>query len=410
LLENSARVREANKNGTLKFGTIDSWLVHRLTNGARHVTDVTNASRTMLMDLRTTRWRKDTCDAFQVNVESLPEILSSADDFGTIALGYLRGVKLTAALGDQHAATLGQRCRPGEAKCTYGTGCFMFLNTGRHVVTSEHGLLTTVAWRLKPGSNPKRAHGDSDSSEDAPRYAPNCLYALEGSVAIAGAGVQWLRDNLGIIRSTSDVEPLAGSVDDAAGVVFVPAFTGLFAPRWKQDARGVIVGLTQHSTAAHIARALLDAICFQVKDVLDAMIADVCRRPGESGYVENSDQLKSTASFSVPNVLRVDGGATANALLMQTQADVLGMEISRPRDVETTALGAALAAGIGAGLWSEEDVFAREGDFERVGDGDGGADETATTTFEPRTTAEERAKRFALWCEAVGKSFGLARE
>jgi glycerol kinase len=234
---------------------------------------------------------------------------------------------------------------------------------------------------------------------------------LEGSVAIAGAGVQWLRDNLGIIRSTSDVEPLAGSVDDAAGVVFVPAFTGLFAPRWKQNARGVIVGLTQHSTAAHIARALLDAICFQVKDVLDAMIADVCRRPGESGYVgKNSDQLKSTASFSMPNVVRVDGGATANALLMQTQADVLGMEISRPRDVETTALGAALAAGIGAGLWSEEDVFAREGDFERVGDGDGGADETATTTFEPRTTAEERAKRFALWCEAVGKSFGLARE
>lgn len=363
------------------------------------------------MDLRTTRWRKDTCDAFQVNVESLPEILSSADDFGTIALGYLRGVKLTAALGDQHAATLGQRCRPGEAKCTYGTGCFMVLNTGRHVATSEHGLLTTVAWRLKPSSNPKRARGDDDSSEDAPRNAPECSYALEGSVAIAGAGVQWLRDNLGIIRSTSDVEPLAGSVDDAAGVVFVPAFTGLFAPRWKQDARGVIVGLTQHSTAAHIARALLDAICFQVKDVLDAMIADVCRRPGESGYVgKNSDQLKSTASFSMPNVVRVDGGATANALLMQTQADVLGMEISRPRDVETTALGAALAAGIGAGLWSEEDVFAREGDFERVGDGDGGADETATTTFEPRTTAEERAKRFALWCEAVGKSFGLARE
>ena len=290
LLDNCDAVKAAAAENDLAFGTIDSWLLHRLTGSAgTHVTDATNASRTMLMDLRTQTWHEPTAVKLGVPMHSLPRIVSCAEEYGVITEGALKGVKLTGCLGDQHAATLGQRCDAGRAKNTYGTGCFMLLNTGENVVESKHGLLTTMAWRLGKDATP--------------------AYALEGSVAIAGAGVQWLRDNLGLIRSAADVEPLAASVPDSGGVYFVPAFSGLFAPRWRPDARGVCVGLTQFTTKAHLARAPR-AICFQTVDVLEAMRKD-------------ASDLDMTA-------LHVDGGATANGLMMQTQADLLGLRVFPP--------------------------------------------------------------------------------
>ena len=378
LLDNDPAVAAANEAGTLRFGTMDAWLVHRLTGGAKYVTDVTNASRTMLMRLDDQTWHEPTLAAFGVRRSALPSIVSNAEPeaFGAIAEGALRGVPITGCLGDQHAATLGQRCGVGEAKNTYGTGCFALLNVGANATPSRRGLLSTLAWRLGARATP--------------------AFALEGSVAIAGAGVQWLRDNMGLIESASEIEALASSVPDSGGVAFVPAFGGLFAPRWRADARGVIVGLTQHSTKAHVARALLEAIAFQTRDVLDAMRADAALSSSSSRSEEKPDDEKT--SFSL-ETLRVDGGASANALLMQTQADVLGVVVSRPADVETTAMGAALAAGIGAGLWTEEDVFEPEGGDER----DAGA-----TAFEPRGGRDERERRYARWCDAVERSLGLA--
>ena len=293
--------------------------------------------------------------------------------FGVVVPGSLAGTRIGGVLGDQHAATLGQRCAPGEAKNTYGTGCFMLLNTGPAPVPSSHGLLTTVAWQLGATATP--------------------AYALEGSVAIAGAGVQWLRDNLGVIERASDVEALAATVPDTGGVYFVPAFSGLFAPRWRSDARGVCVGLTQFSTKAHLARALLEAICFQTRDVLEAMRKDA-RAADATG-------LGELAELRVAK-LRVDGGATANGLLMQTQADVLGIDVSRPADVETTAMGAALAAGVGSGLWTEAALF--EGDARGVTPG---ADDA---TFAPVVDAKERERRYERWCDAVERSLNLAEK
>lgn len=302
------------ERGELAFGTIDSWIAWNLTGGiegGRHVTDVTNASRTLLMDLATATWDADLALEIGVPTAILPEIVPSIG-LDLECVGPLSGARLAAILGDQQAALFGQACfRAGEAKNTYGTGNFMLLNTGEAPVTSEAGLLTTVAYR----------EGDGP-----------LVYALEGSVAVTGSLVQWLRDNLGLFDDAAEVETLARSVDDNGDVYFVPAFSGLFAPHWRPDARGVITGLTRFAGRGHIARAALESTAFQTRDVLDAMVAD-------SGV-----QLRE---------LRVDGGMTANDLLMQFQADILGADVVRPRVVETTALGAAYGAGLAVGLWSD---------------------------------------------------------
>jgi|TARA_B110000977_G_C11052575_1_gene482864 glycerol kinase len=389
LVEHVDAVRAAAGNGTLRVGTMETWLVWSLTRENNFVTDVTNASRTMLMDLRTLSWDTNLCaKVFGVNANAtklpesaLPKIVSNCEfeKFGVIQHGALAGVKITATIGDQHAATLGQRCTPGEAKNTYGTGCFALLNTGYgEPVFSQKGLCTTIAWRL----------GDDQA----------VAFALEGSIAIAGAGVAWLRDNLGIIKDAAEVEAKASAVPDSGGVTFVPAFSGLFAPRWRPDARGVIVGLTQHSNANHICRALLDAICFQTKDVLDAMNFDMNFSAATAAEADSTNGGNQTQSRSI-KCLRVDGGASANGLLMQTQADVLGVNVARPGNVETTALGAALAAGVGARLWSSSDIFAKEL-------GEEGDDEE--TVFACTTDAETRQEKYEKWADAVERSLGLA--
>ena len=314
MLENVEGLRTRAERGDLLFGTVDSWVVWNLTggiDGGRHATDVTNASRTLLMDLDTLSWSADLATEMGIPTSMLPEIVPSIGRIG-IATGPLDGVPLSGILGDQQAALFGQAgFGAGDAKNTYGTGCFMLMNTGEEKVPSESGLLTTVAYQREG---------------DAP------VFALEGSIAIAGALVQWLRDNLGIIEESADVEALAGSVDDNGDVYFVPAFSGLYAPHWRSDARGVIAGLTRYATGAHIARAALEATAFQTREVLDAMHAD-------SGVDLSS--------------LRVDGGMVVNELLMQFQADVLGVPVVRPVVSQTTALGAAYAAGIAEGFWPD---------------------------------------------------------
>ena len=300
-------------NGELLFGTIDTWIIWNLTggpDGGGHITDVSNASRTMLMNLETLEWDQEILHLLGIPRVMLPTIKASSEVYGE-ARGVLAGVPVAGDLGDQQAALFGQSCfTPGEAKNTYGTGCFMLLNTGHQIIHSQSGLLTTVAYKL---------------GQD------RAVYALEGSIAIAGALVQWLRDNLGLIERATEVEALARTVDDSGGIFFVPAFSGLFAPYWRNDARGVIVGLTRFVTKGHLARAALEATAFQTREVLDAMNAD-------SG---------------LPLVtLKVDGGMVRNELLMQFQADILGVPVLRPIMAETTALGAAYAAGLAVGLWS----------------------------------------------------------
>ena len=368
LLENEPKVREAADAGDLCFGTIESWLVFKLTGGKVHATDVTNASRTMLMRLDDLTWDAPTCQALGIPTNALPEIKSCAEDYGVVdgSIPALAGVRITGCIGDQQSATLGQLCGEGEAKNTYGTGCFMVLNTGTTIVPSTNGLLTTMAWQLGGRDKPAK-------------------YALEGSVAIGGAVVHWLRDNLGLITKASEIEDLASTVDDAAGVSFVPAFNGLFAPRWREDARGVIVGLTQYVNKGHIARAALEAIAFQSRDVLEAMRQDIAQ----------------STSHSL-NVLKVDGGASANNLLMQIQAECLGMDVVRPADIETTARGAAYAAAIGAGLMTEDELFAS-------------ASSSASNAaagekrFTPRTSAEERASNYARWNDAIERTLNIAK-
>jgi len=301
------------ENGELLFGTIDTWIIWNLTggpDGGGHITDVSNASRTMLMNLETLEWDQEILHLLGIPRVMLPTIKASSEVYGE-ARGVLAGVPVAGDLGDQQAALFGQSCfTPGEAKNTYGTGCFMLLNTGHQIIHSQSGLLTTVSYKL---------------GQD------RAVYALEGSIAIAGALVQWLRDNLGLIERATEVEALARTVDDSGGIFFVPAFSGLFAPYWRNDARGVIVGLTRFVTKGHLARATLEATAFQTREVLDAMNAD-------SG---------------LPLVtLKVDGGMVHNELLMQFQADILGVPVLRPIMAETTALGAAYAAGLAVGLWS----------------------------------------------------------
>lgn len=290
LMENVEAVKDGIKKGDAIFGTIDTWLIWNMTggvNGGLHVTDVTNASRTMLMNLNTLNWDDNTLKTLGIPAEILPKIVSNSEVIGEICKGWpIPGIKIAGCLGDQHAAMLGQACRKGEAKSTYGTGAFILLNTGEVAIKSGHGLLTTLAYKLGPQAQTN--------------------YALEGSIAIAGAAVQWLRDSLGIIKSASEIEDLAAMVDSTGGVYFVPAFNGLFAPWWREDARGVCIGITRFTNKSHIARAVLESMCFQVKDVLDSMKKDA----GEKGSLNNDK-----GEF----LLRVDGGATANNLLMQIQ-------------------------------------------------------------------------------------------
>ncbi|XP_034696064.1 glycerol kinase-like [Vitis riparia] len=367
LLENVDAVKKAVEAGDALFGTIDTWLIWNMTgglNGGVHVTDVSNASRTMLMNLKTLDWDKPTLDTLGISAEILPKIVSNAEIIGTVAKGWpIPGLPISGCLGDQHAAMLGQACRKGEAKSTYGTGAFILLNTGEEVIESKHGLLTTLAFKLG-------------------REAPT-NYALEGSIAIAGAAVQWLRDSLGIISTASEIEELAAKVDSSGGVYFVPAFNGLFAPWWRDDARGVCIGITRFTNKSHIARAVLESMCFQVKDVLDSMHKDA----GEKGEVKNEK-----GEF----LLRVDGGATINNLLMQIQADLLGNPVVRPADIETTALGAAYAAGLAVGIWTEDEIF------------DSGEKVKLATTFYPALDEERRNKKVESWCKAVSRTFDLA--
>jgi glycerol kinase len=314
LLEHVDGLRERAGRGEVLFGTMDSWLIWKLTG--RHLTDVTNASRTLLMNLRTLDWDEEILAALDIPAGMLPEIRSSSEVYGTITDGPLAGVPLASALGDQQAALFGQTCfAPGEAKCTYGTGSFLLLNTGTEPVVSQHGLITTVGYRI----------GDQPA-----------VYALEGAIAVTGSLIQWLRDNLGIIRSAPEIEDLARTVDDNGGCYLVPAFSGLFAPHWRSDARGVLVGLTGFINRGHIARAALEASGWQTREVVDAMNAD-------SG---------------VPlTTLKVDGGMTGNDLLMQFLADVLAVPVVRPTVAETTCLGAAYAAGLAVGFWPDTETL-----------------------------------------------------
>jgi glycerol kinase len=348
LLDNVPGAREQAEAGEVLFGTIDSFLVWHLTG--LHITDCTNASRTQLMNLKTLDWDSELLAAFGVPRQMLPLIRSSSEVYGAAALDSVRGVPVAGILGDQQAALVGQTCfQAGEAKNTYGTGCFLLMNTGREIVQSRHGLLTTVAFRF--GDRP--AH-----------------YALEGSVAITGALVQWLRDNLGMIARSSDIEPLARQVEDNGGVYFVPAFSGLYAPYWKHNARGVIAGLTRYSSKSHIARAVLEAAAFQTREVVEAMEKD-------SG---------------VPvGVLRTDGGMVENELLMQFQADILGRPVVRPAVKETTALGAAYAAGLATGFHTSLEHLREQWAVDR--------------RWEPRMDEERREQMYGFWKKAVTRTF-----
>jgi glycerol kinase len=334
----------------LATGTIDSYLIYRLTGGKVHATDVTNASRTLLLDIKCGAWDDELLALFNVPRELLPEVRASAGDFGRTSgvPGLPDGIPIAGVAGDQQSALFGQTCfERGSAKCTYGTGAFLLMNTGSDVVKSRSGLLSTIAWRI----------------------GKETTYALEGSAFIAGAAVQWLRDGLGIIGTSAEVEKLAASVGDSGGVFFVPALTGLGAPYWRPDARGVITGITRGTRRAHIARATLEGIAFQIAEILLAMQAD-------SGAA-----LKS---------LRVDGGASADNLLMQIQSDLLGVEIVRPALIETTALGAALLAGIGAGLWRDTKEVTRVFREDR--------------RFKPAMKPADAAARLAAWKAAVAKA------
>ncbi|MFQ6397443.1 glycerol kinase GlpK [Nocardia sp. KC 131] len=356
ILDNVAGVAADAERGEAIFGTTDSWLLWNLTggiDGGVHVTDPTNASRTMLMDLETLDWDQELLSLFGVPRAMLPTIVPSSNPelFGTTrADGPFGGaVALAGVLGDQQAATVGQVCfRPGEAKNTYGTGNFLLLNTGHEIVRSKHGLLTTVAYQF----------GDQKP-----------VYALEGSIAVTGSAVQWLRDQLGIISGASQSESLARQAEDNGGVYFVPAFSGLFAPYWRSDARGAIVGLSRYSTNAHLARATLESICYQTRDVVEAMEAD-------SGV-----RL---------DVLRVDGGVTANELCMQLQADFLDVPVSRPVVAETTALGAAYAAGLAVGFWSSTDELVQNWHEDK--------------RWNPTWTEDARERGYARWKKAVSRT------
>jgi glycerol kinase len=347
ILDNIPGTRQRAEKGELLFGNMDSWVLWNLTGA--HITDVTNASRTLLMDLTTLDWDDEILSILDIPRVMMPEIRSSSEVYGN-AKGGLGGVPLAGDLGDQQAALFGQTCfNPGEAKNTYGTGCFLLMNTGDKPVISKNGLLTTLAYKI--GNQP-------------------AIYALEGSIAIAGALVQWLRDNLGIIEKSSDVETLARAVEDNGGVYFVPAFSGLFAPYWRSDARGAILGMTRFTNKGHIARAVLEATAFQTREVLEAMEKD------------------SGVSLSA---VKVDGGMVFNELLMQFQADILGVPVIRPKVAETTALGAAYAAGLAVGFWKGYDEL-------RVNWG-------KDKEWKPSLPAQKRDSLFSTWKKAVTRTF-----
>ncbi|PYX42601.1 MAG: glycerol kinase [Acidobacteria bacterium] len=353
LLENVPGAREKAEAGDVLFGNIDTFLVWQLTggpNGGSHITDLTNASRTQLMNLQTLDWDPAILSEMGIPRAILPKIRSSSEAYGTATRSVLQGVEISGILGDQQAALVGQTCfQPGEAKNTYGTGCFLLMNVGERPVPSQHGLLTTVAYRF---------------GKERP------IYALEGSIAITGALVQWLRDNLGLIEKSSDIETLANSVTDNGGVYFVPAFSGLYAPYWKDSARGVIAGLTRYASKGHLARAVLEATAFQTREVLEAMEKD-------SGIALHS--------------LRTDGGMVGNNLLMQFQANILNKPVVRPTIRETTALGAAYAAGLAVGFYKTTDDLR--------------ANWSIDYTWHPNIETAKREEMYGLWKKAVTRSF-----
>jgi glycerol kinase len=353
MLDNVEGARAKAEKGELLFGNIDTWVIWNLTGGPMggvHVTDVSNASRTMLMNLETLDWDPDMLKIMGIPRSMLPAVKASSEVYGYAKNSGLEGIPVAGDLGDQQAALFGQTCyAPGEAKNTYGTGCFMLLNTGTKPVQSKNGLLTTLGYKI----------GDQPA-----------VYALEGSIAITGALVQWLRDNMKMFEKSTDIEALAKSVDDSGGIYFVPAFSGLFAPYWKSDARGVIVGMTRYITAAHIARAALEATAYQTREVLDAMNKD-------SG-------VDLTA-------LKVDGGMVFNELLMQFQSDILGVPVIRPTVAETTALGAAYAAGLAVGFWGEVEDLRENWGIDKE--------------WHPQMSEEEREKLYKGWKKAVTRTF-----
>ena len=355
ILENVKGAQARAKKGELLFGNMDTWLIWNLTGRGTHITDVTNASRTLLMDLKTLDWDDEILKTLGIPRAMLPEIRSSSEVYGYITAGgsgnvSLQGIPVSGDLGDQQAALFGQTCyKPGEAKNTYGTGCFMLLNTGEKPVHSRAGLLTTLAYKI---GNKK------------------AVYALEGSIAITGALIQWLRDNLGLIQSSAEVEALAKSVEDSGGIYFVPAFSGLYAPYWKSDARGVIVGMTRYVNKGHIARAALEATAYQTREVLDAM--------------EKDSGVKLTA-------LKVDGGMVFNDLLMQFQSNILNVPVIRPKVAETTALGAAYAAGLAVGFWKDYNELR--------------ANWAKDKEWKPAMDAKLKKKLYSGWKKAVTRTF-----
>jgi glycerol kinase len=354
ILDNVKGARKKAENGQLAFGTIDSWLVWNLTRGGLHITDVSNASRTMLFNIHTLKWDEELLKIFDIPASMLPEVRSSSDFYGTTSGQFSTAIPIAGIAGDQQSALFGQMCiDPGMVKNTYGTGCFMMMNIGRKPIESTSRLLTTVAWRI----------------------GKETTYALEGSIFIAGAVVQWLRDGLGIIRKSGDIEKLAAKVKDSEGVYFVPAFAGLGAPHWNQDARGTIVGLTRGTTSSHIARAALDSIAYQTLEVLLAMQKD-------SGIDINE--------------LRVDGGATVNNQLMQFQADLLQTNVVRPKITETTALGAAYLAGLAVNYWSDLKDIKKQWQIDR--------------TFAPQIKAIETESLIKGWHRAVNSAKAWAEE
>jgi len=349
MLDNIPGSRERAQRGELAFGTVDSWLIYKLTGGAFHITDVTNASRTMLFNIHTLEWDDDLLALLEIPRSMLPEVVASSGICGK-ASGVLAGTPIAGIAGDQHASLFGQMCtEPGMVKCTYGTGSFMLQNTGTKAVDSRNKLLTTLAWGIKDGTT----------------------YALEGSVFVGGAVVQWLRDELQLIRNSADIEGLAAGVPDNGGVYFVPAFAGLGAPHWDQYARGAIVGLTRGSNRSHLARAAIEGIAFQVADILAAMESD-------SGVPVSE--------------LRVDGGAARNNLLMQIQADLLGVTVTRPLNIETTVLGASYLAGLAVGFWQDQEAIKQQW--------------TAERRFVPQLDSHERQTRIARWREALERAKG----
>jgi glycerol kinase len=347
ILDNLPGMRQRAEMGDLLFGNMDTWVIWNMTG--EHVTDVTNAARTLLMDLKRLNWDEDILRILGIPRSMLPEIRSSSEIYGT-ARGGLGGIPLAGDLGDQQAALFGQTCfAPGEAKNTYGTGCFMLMNTGSEPILSKNGLLTTLAYKIGEKS---------------------AVYALEGSIAITGALVQWLRDNLGLIEKSADVERLALSVQDNGGIYFVPAFSGLFAPYWRSEARGAILGMTRYVNKGHIARAVLEATAFQTREVLEAM--------------EKDSGVRLTA-------LKVDGGMVFNELLMQFQADILDVPVIRPKVAETTALGAAYAAGLAVGFWKDQGELRAHWGMDRQ--------------WKPSMSAEQRKRLYAGWKKAVTRTF-----